>query len=125
MEKSRTVSVASARNFKFLGFALEKGRNGYFYPRLRKVDQESQTKAEGADFPQPGLQKCTDGNGTDKGLHPGMAGLFRDCEQENHNAGMGWVVAPPTADVHVEAVEGAKGSNQRPHETGRAGIQRP
>ena len=30
MEKSRTVSVVSARNFKFLGFALGKGRNGYF-----------------------------------------------------------------------------------------------
>lgn len=30
LEKSRTVSVVSARNFKFLGFALGKGRNGYF-----------------------------------------------------------------------------------------------
>ena len=30
MEKSRTVSVVSARNFKFLGFALGKGCNGYF-----------------------------------------------------------------------------------------------
>ena len=56
LEKSRTVSVVSARNFKFLGFALGKGRNGYFIrvhaKSVKKARQMVHTeRANGAGSP--------------------------------------------------------------------------
>ena len=53
MEKSRVVSVFSIRNFKFLGFALGKGKNGVYIrthakslrkakARLRELTSRSQ-----------------------------------------------------------------------------------
>ena len=33
------------------------------------------------------------------------------------------MAAPPTANVYMEAMEGAKGSNQKPPKAGRTGVQ--
>ena len=88
VEKSRVVSVFSTRNFKFLGFAFREGAKGRVCPSPRKVLEESQSKAERADFPQSG-QKCPSGDAESKGLHPGLAWLLRDCEHEDNNAEMG------------------------------------
>ena len=44
MEKSRVVSVFSIRNFKFLGFALGKGKNGVFIRAHAKSLRKAKAK---------------------------------------------------------------------------------
>ena len=44
MEKSRVVSVFSKQNFKFLGFALGKGKNGVFIRAHAKSIRKAKAK---------------------------------------------------------------------------------
>ena len=73
--KSKVVSVFAIRNFKFLGFALGKGKNGGLHSSAHKVLEESQGQAERTDFPQSG-QKCPGRDAEGKGLRPGWLGYL-------------------------------------------------
>lgn len=86
-----------------------------------KVLEESKSKAQRADFPQSG-QKRSCGNAERKGLHPWMAWLLRNCKHERYDGGLGWVVAPPFPDVHLETVEEAYNAREEPEEVGNAGL---
>lgn len=47
VEKSRVVSVTAIRNFKFLGFALGRGKNGYFIRAHAKSLKKAKQKLKG------------------------------------------------------------------------------
>ena len=51
-EKSKVVSVFSVRNFKFLGFALGKGRKWNIHSRSSEVMEEDEAKAQRLIFPK-------------------------------------------------------------------------
>lgn len=57
-----------------------------------------------------------------KGLHRRMAWLLRNCEHERHDGGLGWLVATPLSDVHLETVEEAQNARDEPEEAGNAGL---
>ena len=106
MEKSKVVSVYSIRNFKFLGFALGKGKDGVFIrahakslkkakqklkeltSRSQKVSEESKAEAERTDFPQSG-QKRPQSNVQRKSIHSRMAWLLWNREYAKHDEELG------------------------------------
>ena len=75
VEKSRVVSVFSARNFKFLGFALGKGRKDVYVRAHAKSLKKAKAKLKELTSRSQG-QKCPSGDAESKGLHPGRLGYF-------------------------------------------------
>ena len=51
-----------------------------------------------------------------------MAGLFRNCEDAEHDAKVGRMAAPPLPDVHLEAMEETENAGEKPDETGTSGM---
>ncbi len=79
--KSKVVSVFAIRNFKFLGFALGKGKNGIYIRAHTKSLKKAKAKLKELTSRSQGrnvrvvMQKV-------KGLHPGLAGLLRNCSMK-------------------------------------------
>ena len=81
MEKSRVVSVFSLRNFKFLGFAFGKGKNGVYIRAHAKSLRKAKAKLRELTSRSQG-QKCPSGDAERKDLHHGLAGLFWDRKHD-------------------------------------------
>ena len=121
VEKSKVVSVYSIRNFQVSGLCVREGKEWSLHSSTRKDLEESQSQIERTDFPQSG-QKCPEGDGKRKGLHPWMAGLLRDSEHEDNDARMGRLATSSFPHVHMEAVEETQNEGEEPHDIGDAGV---
>lgn len=124
VEKSRDYTVMSNHHLRNTDLSLKsKGllSQWHIHSGARKVLEESQGQAERTDFPQPG-QKCPGRDAEGKGLHPGLAGLLRDCEHEDNHAGMGRLAAPPLQMLYLETMEETQDESKEPDEIGDAPV---
>ena len=88
VDKSKVVSVYSIRNFKFLGFALGRGKNGVYIRAHAKSLKKAKTKLKELTSRSQG-RNVRQVMENVKNLHPRLAWLLRDCGHEEHDAKMG------------------------------------
>ena len=88
---------------------------------LHDTVEESQSEAERTDFLLI-RQKCPGRDAECKGLHPGLAGLLRDCEYEDDNAKVGRMAEKKIPLLYLEAVEASQNESKEPCKVGNASM---
>lgn len=121
VEKSKVVSVYSIRNFKFLGFALGKGKNGVYIRAHAKSLKKAKARLKE-------LTSRSQGRNVRKVMENvkvyirGWQATW-DCKYEDNNAKMGWVAPPTYPDVYLETMEESKNKSQKSNELGTSGME--
>ena len=119
-DKSHIARVNATKNFKFLGFAYGKGKDGLFIRAHPKALLKAKNRLRA-------ITKRNRGVNVRKVMQEikvRMAELLRDSVPKDENAGMGRMAAAPNPCIHLEAMEETEDQTQEPHEARCAGILR-
>lgn len=119
-DKSHIARVNATKNFKFLGFAYGKGKDGLFIRAHPKALLKAKNRLRAITKRNRGVK----GHAGNKGLHDRMAELLWDSVPKDENAGKGRMAAAPNPCIHLEAMEETEDQTQEPHEARCAGILR-